>query len=534
MTSKQISAPQTETQFASRRILVSAEQAGTFSNNNRNIDFRIDSSYGDTLDLSQSYVLATCGLTNLTSQLFRYGVQTTDDYTGSAGIIDKKMAMFNCDLIRNSSLRSNQLGSLEDIREAGLLFSTMNRYTKSIESQNALQMSLHQVSNWASGGYKAVGAALSPFLEERKLGTYPSRYVNPHFKIPLSDILGMGKASQIPVSQLGDMVLHLELEDLNKFEVYVVDEDGYLNSPVNCEDTTSDTNTVQITIDNDGRIDDINNIKFYVGQRVNISYVDANTAAIINDDNCFITDIELLYIAGATEIQSDMTYEITYNGNPIPTGSTDVTITRYQGTPDPAAAGITFQIQTMELALTYLSSPSPQLSMLEYPTFTIEQISVAQQSYEKVIDIEPECVNVFLLFKTGDAMVSNLQQLDKFRLRLDNIDVINRDVKVNYGDQDLFNDIPNAREGYYYDLMNDSFLNGGLTLNNVNEAILPQAPDERSTNSYLRYNDKSLLICVPTNQTQNYKHLQLILKAKAGQIIDRVYVYKHCLKSVQL
>jgi hypothetical protein len=507
---------------STKRILIPAEQAGSFNNNNRMIDFRIDQSYGNVLDLSQSYVLLTTGLSNLPNELYRYGVRFYQDYIGLS-TDDKRLALYNVDLVKNCSLRSSSLGVIEDIREDGMLMRTLNGYTKSYDTQNSLQMGLHQVASW-TGGLQSP-SALSPFLEERRLGSYPSRYVEPHLKIPLSELLGLGSA-QIPTQPMGDMTLHLELDDLTRFRTYVVDEVGNYADAVGCEDIlTNPANTLEVKTDPANLIRDLGDIKFYVGQRVRV-----NGTGIAPAINTTITAINLLYVEGATEGESNMSYSITL-ADAIPP-STNVSIFRGLAD-DPIVDNINFEVLTAELSLTYLNNVQLEVpSVLEYPTFKTELISVNAERYEKILDIEPECVNVFLLFKTGVQLPSQLAALNSIRLRMDGVDVVNRNINVNYGDTVIAGGLGKIRDALYYDLMNDAFANGGLKLKCVDEAMQPQTPDARSTSSSQRYDDKSTLICIPTYQTPNYKKLQVQLEASAN--IDRVYVYKHCIESKNL
>jgi len=507
---------------STKRILIPAEQAGSFNNNNRMIDFRIDQSYGNVLDLSQSYVLLTTGLSNLPNNLYRYGVRFNTAYTGLSSN-DKRLSLYNVDLVKNSSLRSSNLGVIEDIREDGMLMRTLNGYTKSYDTQNSLQMGLHQVASW-TGGLQSP-SALSPFLEERRLGSYSSRYVEPHLKIPLVELLGIGGA-QIPTQSMGDLVLHLELDDLSRFQTYVIDAAGNYATSVECEDIiTNPSNVLQVLTDADNLIRDVGDIKFYVGQSVRV----AGTGLAAPVDTT-ITAINLLYVPGASEGVGNMTYTITVAAAIDP--ATNITITRKLAD-DPAANNINFQVLTAEVSLTYLTNVELDVpSVFEYPTFKTEMISVNAQRYEKILDIEPECVNVFILFKTGAQLPSQLASLNSIRLRMDGVDVVNRNINVNYGDAVIAGGLAKIRDGLYYDLMNDAFANGGLKLKCTDEAMQPQTPDARSTSSVQRYDDKSMLVCIPTYQTANYKKLQVQLEASAN--IDRIYVYKHCIEAKNL
>jgi hypothetical protein len=324
------------------------------------------------------------------------------------------------------------------------------------------------------------------------------------------------------------MVLHLELADLDQFETYVVDSAGSLATAVGCEDIgVADSAIVQVKQDVANQIRDIADIKFFVGQSVEI-----NGTGLAQAIQTKIVDIELVFVPDNVEGATNITYSMTFE-DVVPAGTTNVLVSRAAATnPNP---NINFEVLTMELALTYVNVEPKPMSMLEYPTFKTELISVNAPYYEKILDIEPECVNVFIMFKTFSQLPSNLRSLQFFRLRVDGVDVINRDIRTNFGDNTNGGGVFKIRDGLYYDLLNDAFANGGLKLKNVDESLQPQTTDALSVSSYFRYDDKSLILCVPTFQTPTWKKLQVQLGADGNVAdIDRLYVYKHCVKAVKL
>lgn len=204
------------------------------------------------------------------------------------------------------------------------------------------------------------------------------------------------------------------------------------------------------------------------------------------------------------------------------------------------------KVEMAELVLHKLGNPGKTPNKLQYMSFSTEQFTTtAQQNFQRMFQLEPEAVNVLIMFPSGNAdLFSNMTteeaalaggsryQIDKFRLRLDNDDLMNRNVK--------------PYDPLYYDRLNMTFMNMGYKLRNVHEWasriwLDPQLNPDTAADSYNSVPERklgalrSLIISNPVPATKQEKQLQVNIDCiTAAYGISKLCLFKQVMRSVGL
>lgn len=156
---------------------------------------------------------------------------------------------------------------------------------------------------------------------------------------------------------------------------------------------------------------------------------------------------------------ADMKQTLTFNLNapPVPTNSaySDITVT-----PMKTQNAGTLNFESAELVLRKLNQNVKAPSELNYLTWSTEQFTANnEKDFQRMFQLEPEAVNVFMTFPDHDLFSRN-GDLKSFRLRLDGEDLVDRDISV---------DEEKARDPLYYDRLSMTMLNSMIPLNSLSE-----------------------------------------------------------------
>lgn len=487
--------------------LLPSVQGGVFNNQNKMIDLDIPENH--MCDLSQSFVQLECMVdppADLAGVVANMCVRNKDY---------NNLTPMNVDLIKNCNLVSATKGKLEDIRRVNVLSHNLNELSKSTVNKLSTIDSLYQIHSNDSN------MLLSPFVELHKVGSVAATYQHAHLRIPLSQLVQLGAVSNFDTSKFGRTRLHLELDDVSKLEVYqqlMLDIDGYstTTTPVAANNITTGS-TVVIT----EPYDSLELSPWYVGQKVVLSGTTPPATEVADISNAIITSIAYAEDTGIVSLTTSYTFM------PItPTGDyTSITVREFTST----NVG-TLTILGAKLGLCTVDSMKKVESPneLEYLTFTTEEYSVGNQAFmNKIFEIEPECVNTFLMFNNG-SILSNLNSIFSYRLRVDNVDLFDRDVNLRYssGTNATTNDPA------HYELLNKTFANAGLSLkslvcNNINRVSV--SPDTKFEVGF----NNILMICSPVPMTTMTKKYQVNLEASAAPI-GNVILFKQVVRSVRL
>jgi len=487
-----------------KHTLIPSVQGGPFSNVNRMVDIDIPENH--MCDLSQSFVQLECA------------VEPTGDMAGKIVNLcirnpnNVDLTLMNVDLIKNCNLVSATKGKLEDIRRVNVLAHNLAEMTKSAAKKLSTVDSLYQIHANDSD------ILLSPFVEFHKLGSVPSAYINAHLRIPLSQLIQLGSMTAFDTSKLGRNRLHLELEDLNQFQVYqqiLLDGNGD-NSAVSLVaiDTFASGSVIVVT----PTYDSLELSPWYVGQPI------IATSVLIPDliEPCKIMAIN--YDESSRKIT--LTVDVVFPALAEAANYTDIKIEEAKSATTTSNGTLT--ILGAQLGLCTVDGSKVQSpNELEYLTFTTEEYSVGNQSFmNKVFEIEPECVNTFLMFNNS-FVLSSYNDLKSYRLRCDNIDLFDRDINLGYnaGDNSTTND-PS-----HYELLNKTFINADLQLKSLVGLNIRRNSIAPST-KYATDNN-ILMVCSPVPMTAMTKKFQVNLEADAATI-GNVILYKQIIKTLKI
>jgi hypothetical protein len=474
----------------SQKVLIPSVQGGPFSKVNRMIDFDIIND-GSFCDMTQSYVQLICEVESSTAGVHNVGVQ----FTPSAG-----QALYNVDLIKNCSMSNDKNGRLEDIREIGFLSHTLNEYTKSTSQKYSEIYSLHNK-------YSPEGVKYSPFIEMRKEGTYPSRNVQAHLRIPMTQLFSIGSLKEFPLGDMGKTRVHLELDDISTTRITPV----WINTlgtdvPALQDMPLAGGSTFTLT----GTYSTLQACPLYVGMPIQIKQTTTVKLTTV------ISSIEYTQSSGVVKFTT---------ASPLPAVSspqTNQNLTLVCVEPQ----NLVFSVVQANLGLV-VSPMGPKMDVLEYTTYTTEQSTVNSVAWQKVYEVEPNCQNLLVLSKHPDCLYSKQNELEIFRIRIDGSDVVDRDVEINYGDTGIKQG--RVRSPLYYDLIYKTLMNADIQLKSLSEN--PQDVSQIPVNNQFN-TPKTLLICSPTPQTQQYKQVQLNLSG--NDEIKTLILYKQVVNQIKV
>jgi hypothetical protein len=494
--------------------LLQSVQAGPFSTvtGNKMIDFAINE--GMVIDPSQCFVQLRVHLDTNTTEVHNMLIRNTTD----------GLTPFNVDLIRNCSLTGDKCGRLEDVRRVNFLQHNLLELSKSTVEKASLIDGLYQPRE------NAYGMLISPLVEFNKDGVIPSTYIDARLAIPLSHMFSIGSLTSLDTSKTGTLRVHLELENLNYLEIV---ESTLFKKPIlafegKMVDITTPSDTIITTTDM--LYDSLEQSPYFVGQHLLLSYTsDADTPVPVEDEDVTVTGIS--YDSTTRQI----TLTLDYSFPALPATATlyeDIEVVEKQ-----IMAEFEISIATAEIGIAQLVGVSDSSTMLEYLTFTTEEYSNGSATLNKVFDIEPNAVNAMLFFGgTGSNMISNNDFVSSYRMRVDNLDVYDRDIAVNIIDGGVL--MPSS---LHYDAINRTFLNAGLPLKSLKLAGCrftkadATENDISVSNRYTDVTNNITIIATPTPVTAGTKKLQFnVDTAGMGAVIENVVLYKQCIRQVKL
>ena len=495
--------------------LLQSIQAGPFStvNGNKMIDFAIPE--GMVIDPSQCFVQLRVHLNTAETEVHNMLIRNTTP----------GLTPFNVDLIRNCSLTGDKCGRLEDIRRCNVLNHNLLELSKSTVEKASLIDGLYQPRE------NAYGMLISPCVELHKDGVVPSTYIDARLAIPLSHMFSIGSLTSLDTSKTGTLRVHLELENLSYLEVV---ESTLFKKPLlafegKMTDITTPSDTI-ITV-TDMLYDSLEQSPYFVGQHLLLSYTsDADTPVPVVDEDVTVTGISF----DSTTRQITLTLDYTFPALPgTATMYSSVEVVEKQ-----TEAAFEISIATAEIGIAQLVGMSDSSTMLEYLTFTTEEYSNGSKTLNKVFDIEPNAVNAMLFFGgTTSNMISNNDYVSSYRMRVDNLDVYDRDIAVNIVDNDVL--MPSS---LHYDAINRTFLNAGLPLKSLKLAgcrfTKADAKDNDISveNRYTDVTNNITILATPTPVTAGTKKLQFNVDTHdfMGAVIENVILYKQCIRQVKL
>lgn len=194
-------------------------------------------------------------------------------------------------------------------------------------------------------------------------------------------------------------------------------------------------------------------------------------------DPVYYKEKTIASISYGNDMKQTLTFD--FNAPPVPTNSaySDITVT-----PMKTQNAGTLNFESAELVLRKLNQNVKAPSELNYLTWSTEQFTANnEKDFQRMFQLEPEAVNVFMTFPDHDLFSRN-GDLKSFRLRLDGEDLVDRDILV---------DEENSRDPLYYDRLSMTMLNSMIPLNSLSEQNESVARYDPSFNT--RFNGDEVL-----------------------------------------
>ena len=491
--------------------LLNSLQAGSFTNQNRHIDFTIPE--GQVIDMSQCFIQLVTRCITTTDQVHNMCLRNTTT----------TLTPKNVDLIRNCWLSGSKVGRLEDITRVNVLQSNLLEMTKSTSEKMSLIDSIYQLRDYQEG------MLLSPWVEMHKEGIVASSYRDAYLRIPLNQLFSLGN-SIVDTAKTGAITVHVELEDLSYLvfeEVKMFHSPALLNEGAFANITVAGS-VITTTLS----YDSVEGSPYFVGQKLNISWIRAPVPTRTTPVPVIVQAIEYNVVTKKIALQINYTFDFT-----TPAAYTAILVTEVE-----AGAGFaTLSIANANLGVAEVAGGKMVGDVLEYMTWSVEQYSNNSNSLEKIFEVESNAVNALLMFNNNTSnLISQNPKVANYRMRVDDKDVYDRNINVNYnnvGDRVLCHD------PLHYDALNRTMLNSALTIKSLVGVSLLRNDADNSVTLADRFKGgadatkelSQLILGTPLPLTQGMKKLQFSVATKATEDkVENVILYKQIIKSVKL
>ena len=490
--------------------LLNSREAGPFTNQNKIINFTVPQG---VYDLSQCFVQLITRIIPTSSQVHNMVLRNTTT----------TLTPKNVDLIRNCWLSGEKVGKLEDITRVNVLQSNLLELTKSTSEKMSLVDSIYQVRDFQEG------MLLSPWVEMHKDGSTPSVYRDAYLRIPLNQLFSLGNTI-LDVGKTGPLTVHIELENLAYLEF--VEAQMFHSPALLNEGKMKDVETVTsniTTLDGTQSIKYVNieQSPYFVGQKLNLKWVGGPEVCPTEGVNITINDI-------VRNVDNTLTLTTSHNFTfPTTTPYTQVAVTEVLD------GSATLSIANANLGVCELMNTIKQGDILEYSTWSVEQYSNNSTSLDKIFDVEANAVNAFLMFnKNTSNLISNNNKVSDYRIRVDNSDVYDRNINVNYNDED---GRVLCHDALHYDSINRTMLNASIPLKNLTCLNMLRDNAAHSVTLADRFNGglerelSLMMLCAPLPVTQQSKKVQFTVNTKGiDNKIENVILFKQILRTIKL
>jgi len=419
--------------MSEKYVKINSVEGGPFSTpSNRFINIRIPA--GGVYDLSKSFVqlvlhLVAPDYTKIYNMCLR---SQTENYIP-----------MNLDLIRNCSLTGSLCGKMEDIRRVNVLKHNLNTMSMSSEEKLSLLDTLYQTTDLYSG------KLYSLFVDFNKQGLQSSQYRDVSLRIKLSDLFSLG-SQVIDTSKTGELTVYLELENLDYLKFSHVDllpvySPMTFNNIAVAGDLTKLT-TTQL-------YENLETSPFFVGQNLNVKFSNNTTqsnqnitiTSITQNQNCTLT----LGISPSLpdNVAGNFTWRYIHATSILPVNSE-----------------YSLNVMTCELGLCELVGGKVSSNELEYFTWTTEEYSNGLKQLNKVFEVEENAVNAYLMFDSNSSnLISNNTDIDSYRMRVNNVDIYDRDIVVNKDNGIEYR----IHDSLHYDSVIRTLLNSDIALKDL-------------------------------------------------------------------
>lgn len=487
-----------------------AVQGGPFTASQNLVDFRLPSS--DIYDLHDSFVNLNCTLDVTEANDFggngvynfraNWGAPT--DYVGNDAPHVPNVAF-----VKNARMECASKGRIENLRRVDILRSNLDVYTKS-EMENVDESYLDATPFYDPVNNQQYG----PFTQLNKAGAVKSRYneLATPISIRLSDVFEFCRTREYDTTKAGETRIHFEL-NRSKLETVQVTTEADAVTPALVKqgiDTTGTASTRNnyITLGAAGsnvplKFDSLQQSPYWVGQKLLITATHTDGGADDRADQPAVIN-EIIWDKDTGSIQ--LRFEQAW-GAAMVAGKQykDISIKF-------ATATAVLSLDTAEIVLKRVDNPEG-MDQISYNTYSTEQTNGnGLTSFQQLYTVEPEASNVVIAFPDGPTgLYSDNQNIDQWRLRLNNEDLTDRNVAK---------DTPLA-----YDRLAMTLNAMGTSLRSLNKTPgKVQLPGDWEQ-VFARGTRTTTLIANPLFQTAQQKLLQVNIESQATGV-KSIVIYK--------
>ena len=460
---------------------------------NNIVDFMIPA--GQVYDLSKSYISLPFRIDQAS------GICENYTLTGSGNLILRPES-----LVRNINIRSDVLGVIEDIKEVGFLRSVVNSYSNDRRDDAR--------KNNICGGRDAYDNYNSPFRVLRRSGNTPSEKLTSECQIHLKDLVHFGNQTAYSTGKYGNLYISLELDLSNiavkqvqgKDGATVVDnaDDWFVQEPKAVAGATGANRSAMVpvtgaattlkTLTSKAIYGDLAFSPYWVGQSFLVTCDGAATGVTA------AAGVQIESIAFQSNANdTDGSLVLTFNAPVITAAGTPTAIKLI-----PVNIAGTYSIDAPEIVMSLSNEKPPD--MFEVLSFHTEADSGASgDSINKVYQVSPNAINVVVLAPVDEKGRSDFNEMNTYRFRVDNKDVVDRAV--------------GGKMSIHYGILQDLYKRMGMPLLNIRQKMEIILND-----STLRKKDNQLIGCpLPDNNMPKLVDIEINSNATKGPASIIVY-----------
>lgn len=551
-----------------RVIRIQSQQSGDFNFNNNLVDFIIPPAQYNMRD---SYLELLAIVSSSDGGV--YPVQMNYTATGET---ESALTAFvpNSKWIRRSRVRSTRQGILEEIQDNDILRQNLAVYTKGLrQTADSMFRQGSQVEEVARSQRDGI------FVELRKLNSLASSYKTTPLNIPLKEICEIGGMPVCPVDTMGGLHINLELNAGDRGDGVVGnwnvvglaspleptgsiagDLEGTSNLDIRSYGNAGDLAGILINrtagavkpgsadmpITLEKHFADREDCPFFVGQRLCLTGTPTGGAPALGTKSAIISKMTWNTTTGTHLAPLDsLTIEFadaTNGFDNVPAGDSYTTTSI---TPNTLATMTTpptfsFRIITANLVLKQITRPQKIGGSFSYTSWESERFAQTSASrLQQTFLLPPNCVSAMVVFPRrldGYSMRADGAHLRDFRVRINNIDVVNRPVIV--ANDDTEDEGAGVRSGQYAGLIEQFCRQAGLPLRNLSEIALNSTVSSTTLGTQLdgktdTRTQETAIIAFPCNETAGMKNMELIVDS-FGNTISEVIVYKQVVRTINL
>lgn len=482
--------------------------AGPFSPTNNRLLFDIP--MGSYYDFSNSYLELASSIdavspdTNFPQAIFKVGVhddQIIDDAEQQYDVLQ------NYQWIRNCRITTKKRGILEDIRNVNVLRKNLHLLTDSTEqilSNNFKNADCTVDESINDENLNSAKLKNTIYRELHKEGNVPSRDTKGYIRIPFSDLFELGKVQSF---DLTNDTMRLEVE----LRAYALVPYGYTmypahsdNDPILASDMPATSTTRNVLV-----IDEYNELyesPFWVNGLIRVDYTVGGNSF---NENHLIVNIS--FDESTKMLSLFLDSDLSQAGD-----ITDIEITHI------SATNVNLNVDYAELTVQSVEMGEPMSGI--YTTFSCEEYNAGGLgNFQKIFMVENNAVGALVMFPK--PVLSNLPRLRNYRLILNNVDLTNRDVLVNYDSEQLL-DSP-----LHMAMLNDALMNVGINMKRYLQLSFNSNLVYLHSSTDVNQRSKLMMLGARLPLTQNDKMLQINLNcntngANPADLINTIFLYK--------